>query len=94
MPNTFYEAGKAALDARSTRAKLAQVANRIADTARALATAEGADIRIGRASGTRPGGRPYERITASADSEWGNQFTPRRRILGRAASLSARTGRR
>lgn len=91
---SFYEAAGEALRSRAARDKCRQVADRIAATARGIASAEGVDIQIGRESGTRPKGRPYERVTARADSEWGNQFTPRRRILARAASASARTGRR
>jgi hypothetical protein len=94
MPNVYYRAGAQAIDSHATRAVLRTVADRIATTARRLAAAEGADISIGRESGTRPKGRPYERVTAEAATEWGQQFAPRRRILARAASLSARTGRR
>lgn len=93
MP-TIYEAAGAAMRSKATRAKLRQVADRIASSARALAAAEGVDMEISRQSGTRPLGRPYERVTATSSSEMGTRTTPRRRILGRAASAAGRTGRR
>jgi hypothetical protein len=95
MPNAFYEAGRQAMQARSTRVKLRQVADRIATTARAMGQADQLDATFTVTEGTRPKGRPYARVTmAGGDDEFGKSGTPRRRTLGRAASASARTGRR
>lgn len=93
MP-TFYEAAGDAMRSRPARAKCAQVADRIASTLRAMASAERLDVTISRQDGTRPRGRPFSRVTMSGDDEWGASGTPRRRIMARAASASARTGRR
>lgn len=93
---SFYEAAGQALHSRETRLKCGQVADRIAAAARSLAAAEkvGRHVSITRTDGTRPKGRPYSRVTMDGVDEFGSLEGPRRRILGRAASLSARTGRR
>ena len=41
---------------------------------------------VTRSDGTRPKGRPYSRVAADADQEWGTSEIERRRILGRAAA--------
>lgn len=52
----------------------------------AAASALDADNEFGIAhtDGTRPGGRPYSRVSADADQEWGTTYQDRRRILGTA----------
>lgn len=74
------------------RAKLLEVARRIAATATAIADAENVDtqvdVEIDVSDGTRPQGRGYARVTSSnADAEHGTAATPRRRVLGRATGL-------
>lgn len=95
MPqSTFYEAAGQAMRADATRRRLAQVADRVAATVRRLAQAEDVQVTVTRSGGTRPKGRPYERVAILASTEWGASGVERRRILSRAASASARTGRR
>jgi hypothetical protein len=77
---------RAVMQSRQVRAKLAEVADRKAATARRIAAVEAPDVVIGRYDGTRPRGRSYARITAPADYEHGTANIARRRILGRAVS--------
>lgn len=91
---SFYAAAGDAMRSQVTRRKCAQVADRIASAARGIASAEGVEVAVGREDGTRPKGRPFSRVTVGSAAEFGDQFKPRRRILARAASASARTGRR
>jgi hypothetical protein len=77
---------RAVMQSHKVRAKLAEVADRKAGTARAIAAVEAPDVVIGRYDGTRPRGRSYARITAPADYEHGTANIARRRILGRAAA--------
>ncbi len=93
MPNASYAYGRKVMQSAPVRARLAQVADRIAATARTLAATEGASVQVSREGGTRPRGRPYERVLMTAADEFGTAEKPRRRILGRAASSTARTGR-
>ena len=69
------------------RQKLAERADQVAARARHLATAAGRDSgAISRASGTRPKGRPYERVLSEdVAAEHGTAETSRYRILGQAA---------
>lgn len=69
---------------KAVRAKLDEVADGIADRARAVAAAEGLDPEIVQTEGTRPKGRPYARVGIPVDQEFGTAEVPRRRILGRA----------
>lgn len=69
---------------RAVRAKLAQVADEIAQRAETIASSEGAAVNIEREDGTRPKGRPYSRVSAPADQEFGTAYTKRRAILSRA----------
>ena len=72
----------------AVHAKCAEVAERIAGTAAAIAAAEEVDTEITVEHGTRPGGRGYARVTSSnADAEHGTAATPRRRVLGRATGM-------
>jgi hypothetical protein len=77
---------RAVMQSPKVRAKLAEVADRKAVTARQIAAAEAPDVVIGRYDGTRPKGRSYARITAPADYEHGTANIARRRILGRAVA--------
>lgn len=72
----------------SVRAKCAEVAERIAGTAVAIAAAEEVDTTVTVETGTRSGGRGYARVTSSnVDAEHGTAATPRRRVLGRATGM-------
>lgn len=93
MPG-FYEAAGQAMRSSTTRAKCSQVADRIASTLRSVTAAEGLDVSIGRTNGTRPKGRPVSRVTITGTDEWGDSGQPKRRIIARATSAAARTGRR
>ena len=77
---------RAVMQSRQVRAKLHEVANRKAETARRIAAVEAPDVVIGRYDGTRPKGRSFARITAPADYEHGTANIARRRILGRAVA--------
>lgn len=68
----------------AVRAKLSEVADRIAARAEFIAATEAPEVTIRREDGTRPKGRPYARVLAPADQEHGTAETVRRRILGRA----------
>lgn len=88
MPTPMYVQLRRIMQSQPVRAKCAEVADGIAARARELAqqdTADDAeDVIIGREDGTRPRGRPYSRVTASLDQEFGTPRTARRRILGRS----------
>lgn len=85
MARNRYKELQKLLQSQTVRAKVAQVADRVARDAKAIAEAEGADeVVIGREDGTRPLGRPYSRVTAPLDQEFGTSRVQRRRILGRA----------
>jgi hypothetical protein len=86
MARTNGELIRDVMQSHKVRAKLAEVADRKAGTARSIAATEAPDVQIGRYDGTRPKGRPYARITAPADYEHGTANITRRRILGRAAA--------
>ena len=75
---------RAVMQSRQVRAKLAEVADRVADAARGIAAVEAPDVVIGRYDGTRPKGRSFAYVTAPADYEHGTANIARRRILGRA----------
>ena len=71
------------------RDALSARAGRVAATAEAITAAEGVEGSVIRESGTRPKGRPYERVLhTNADQEFGTSKTSRRRIMGRAAAES------
>lgn len=80
-----YEFVRGVMQHETTRAALRARRDAIAARAEALAAAEGIDARIEKSEGTRPKGRPYARVSADAEQEWGSSNTARRRILGRAA---------
>ncbi|MGN8718509.1 MULTISPECIES: hypothetical protein [Bacillati] len=42
------------------------------------------DVTVG--EGTRPGGRPYARVSVPQEDEWGDYNEPKRRVLGRLAA--------
>lgn len=78
---------EAAMRHPSVREKLAERADAVAARARQLSAAAGRDSgAISRASGTRPKGRPYERVLSEdVAAEHGTAETSRYRILGQAA---------
>lgn len=62
---------------------------RVAAKARELLAAEEVEGEVSTSTGVRPKGRPYARTSLSnADQEFGTATTPRRRIMGRAATES------
>lgn len=66
------------------RQKLDAVADRLAQSAQRVAQGESEDVPVQRVSGTRPKGRPYERVQVPAVNEHGDSKTKRIRLLGRA----------
>ncbi len=71
-----------------SRPALKKRADQIARKARALTTKNKVAGTVTRESGTRPKGRPYERVVHSNKSqEYGVYGRKRYRILGRAAGL-------
>jgi hypothetical protein len=87
MPTPNYLFVQRILQQRGVRRKLAEVADRKAAQARAIAVSEGANVVIQREDGTRPAGRPYSRISIPAVDEFGDSKTKRLRILGRVVGL-------
>lgn len=83
MADLYKQLGKV-MRSRQVRAKLDEVADRIAGRAESAAASAGVDADIRRTSGTRPKGRPYARVLASAEQEHGTANTTRRRVLGQA----------
>lgn len=75
---------RSAMQSQTVRDRLDQRRDRIASRARALASREEVDADIRTSSGTRPQGRPYARVTADAEQEFGSSMMGRARILGRA----------
>lgn len=84
MPSDLYKQLGQVMRSRKVRAKGAQVADDIAARARQIAASEGVDAQITREDGTRPKGRPYSRVSARRDQEYGTAATARRAILARA----------
>ena len=80
-----YEFVQAAMQHDSVRAALRARRDVIARRAEAIAADEGVDADVTTSEGTRPKGRPYARVSADAEQEFGSSNTARRRILGRAA---------
>jgi hypothetical protein len=83
MPTPNYVYVQDVLQSRKVRAKVREVADRMAGQAAAIAAAEGAKVSILRSDGTRPKGRPYSRISVPAVNEFGDSKTRRLRLLGR-----------
>lgn len=72
----------------STRPRLKKKADEIAKRAERLTDKAGVTGEVQRESGTRPGGRPYERIIhTNKTQEYGVFGHKRFRILGKAANL-------
>jgi hypothetical protein len=82
-----YEFVQQILQSPGVRRKLAEVANRKAGQAAAVARSERVDVVVQREDGTRPKGRPYARISIPAENEFGDSKTRRLRILGRVVGL-------
>lgn len=59
--------------------------DRIAQRAQVIADNEDVDANVRTEEGTRPRGRPYARVLADAEQEFGTSRVARRRVLGRAA---------
>lgn len=83
MPTRNYRFVQEILQSPGVRRKVAQVRDRKATQAAALAAAEGADVTITLSQGTRARGRPYARISLPASTEFGDSKTRRLRLLGR-----------
>lgn len=70
-----------------SRPGLAARADAIAARAEALTNQEEVGGDVIRSGGTRPKGRPYERVThTNSEQEHGSSKTERRRILGRSVN--------
>lgn len=75
-----------AMQSPGVKKQLRAKADQVADRARTLANAEGVPMDIDVTEGQRPGGRPYANVRAdNVAQEFGDDVTPRFRILGRAA---------
>ena len=63
-------------------------ARRIQAEAQAMAAQEGLDdFETEVVEGIRPKGRPYARVVGPLEDEWGSEYRPKRRILGRLAGV-------
>jgi hypothetical protein len=82
-----YEFVQQILQSPGVRRKLAEVADRKARQAVAVAASERVAVPVLREDGTRPKGRPYSRISIPADYEHGTSRVQRLRILGRVVGL-------
>lgn len=75
-----------AMQSPGVRKQLKAKADEVADRARIYAASDGVDMDVEVREGTRPGGRPFADVRASnVAQEFGDDVTPRFRILGRAA---------
>ena len=84
MATKRYELGRQVQQSPAVRRRMAEVADRIADAAQAVAVEEGVDVEVVRSSGTRPRGRAYERVEVPAVDEHGDSKRRRLRLLARA----------
>lgn len=82
-----YQFVQQILQSPGVRRKLAEVADRKAREAAAVAASERVTVTIRREDGIRPKGRPYSRISIPAVAEFGDSKTRRLRILGRVIGL-------
>jgi len=85
MPRDAYERYGNVARSPKVRAKLVEVRDRIHARAQAIQAEEGVDVGLTTSEGTRPKGRPYARVAASLEHEFGTEDVSRKRILGRAA---------
>ena len=85
MPSDSYARYGNIARSPKVRAKLIEVRDRIYARAETIDAEEQANANLGKAEGTRPRGRPYARVTAREDQEFGTKRVTRRRVLGRAA---------
>lgn len=70
----------------SVRAALLAKAQEKQGRAESLARAEGVELHSRVSQGTRPGGRPYARVSSpNGAQEFGDGIVERKRVLGRAA---------
>lgn len=86
MASARYRQLQKLQQSRKVRAKLDQVADRLAARVEQLGAAEGANVTVTveRSRGTRPKGRSYARVAVPAHQEHGTESQPRLRLLGRA----------
>lgn len=68
----------------AARPKMVERRDRIAARAKSIASTEAPGAKVETSGGTRPRGRPFERVTMPANQEFGTLMEPRRRILGRS----------
>lgn len=87
MPTPRYLFVRDASQSAPVRRKLDEVADRLARAVQAVAVDEGQDVPIQRTGGTRPKGRPYERVQVPAVNEHGDSKTKRIRLLSRAMGV-------
>lgn len=81
--NGSYEALQQLIQGPTVRAKLDEVAHRIAGRAAGLAQQEGVEVPV-TTKGTRPKGRSFARVEIPASHEFGDEKTKRLRLLSRA----------
>ena len=84
MPPSRYDFVSDVMRLPGVRRKLDEVADRLASSAQRVAQGENESVPIQRTGGTRPKGRPYERVQVPAVNEHGDSKTKRIRLLGRA----------
>ncbi len=81
-----YEFIRDAMQSQGVRDSLRKKADELASRVDSLGSSEGVEMETNVSEGTRPKGRPYARVESeNVDQEWGDRYTERRRILGRAA---------
>lgn len=77
-----------AMQSTTVRRALEQKADAGVSRVNALGASEGVEMDAKVESGTRPQGRPYSYIVSTnIGQEWGDRWTERRRIMGRAATV-------
>lgn len=82
-PGLRYRFVRDVMQSRPVRRKLDEVADRLAEGTQRVAVGEGEDVPVQRTGGTRPKGRPYERVQVPAANEHGASKTRRIRLLAR-----------
>lgn len=77
-----------AMQSAAVRAALHRKAVEVEARAKSIAGTEGLSGEMSVKDGTRPKGRPYSRVTyTNSEQEYGTQFVPKARVLGRAAGF-------
>lgn len=81
-----FDLVRRAMQTQAVREALAKKAREIQARAEQIAASEGVELESKVTELTRPKGRPEARVSSeNVAQEFGNSFTERRRILGRAA---------